>query len=154
MSVAESWDARPPGLSPWARKRRWPRDHLLCGLSRNCVGGGSSAAGHVFHGRVAAPRSRLTLVRVAAEPGSDGGPFALINSWMSHPVNDRSRVLRAPPAANEQEHYYATELFSCLVREERFDGIQFSSSVRKNGGNYAFFDPYLMDITDTRLIQV
>lgn len=100
------------------------------------------------------PRNRLTLVRVAAEPGSDAGPFALINSWMSHPVNDRSRVLRPPPVANEQEHYYATQLFSCLVREERFDGIQFLSSVRKNGVNYAFFDPYLMDITDTRLIQV
>jgi hypothetical protein len=94
------------------------------------------------------------LVNVAGKRAhGPASPFSLVDGWRSRPVNDRNYVLGPHPAVNEREHYYATQLFSSIVRAERYDGICYSSSVRECGLNFALFDPYRVEIIHRRLIR-
>lgn len=80
----------------------------------------------------------LTLVDIRGQ--SDAGmldPFATLDLWMSRPVNkDAGEIEEA-----ERYHYYVTKLFSSIVRNEKFDGLEFTSSVQGGGWNVALFDP-------------
>jgi hypothetical protein len=97
----------------------------------------------------------MRIVSVVGVLGAaDDRALAVVGGWMSRPVHDRGRVLRAYPAINEQENYYATQLFSCIVRKSGYDGIRFSSSAREGGTNFAIFDPYSLDVVNTRLERV
>lgn len=97
------------------------------------------------------PRRLLKVASVVEKRNTGASnPFALIDLWMSTPVNDRNCTALT---GNEQERYYATRLFSSIVREEGYDGVQFSSSVRQGGTNVALFDPCCLNVIETKLIR-
>jgi hypothetical protein len=82
---------------------------------------------------LASPRDRLTVVSVIGRLRSSedvhDNPFAVFDAWMQDYVAD-------PKSA----HYMQTQLFSCIVRAEGFDGVAYSSSRCAGARNYALFD--------------
>jgi hypothetical protein len=69
--------------------------------------------------------------------------FRILNEWLSRPV----------VSLDDLQHYWQTQLFSCIVRVEGYDGIEFSSSLEPNGINYALFDPFCVDLLNPVAIR-
>ena len=98
---------------------------------------------------VAKPCRALKLVQVFRRMEQDSDPFGLnplsiLDDWMSRPLNSLEDI----------SLYWQTQLFSCIVREEGFDGIRFSSSANPAGWNLALFDPYAVDIMQCQMVRI
>jgi RES domain-containing protein len=87
----------------------------------------------------------LTLVDIRGQRAAGvSNPFATLDLWMSQPVDRSSGSLEEA----ERYRYCVTQLFSSIVRHEKFDGLVFSSSVHANGSNFALFDPSNVRVLD------